>query len=127
MSAEEIKDLNEVVLGVGEKIPVVGEAIKKMSPYIKMGYDGFVDNVLAPVFFPQEKRIMEENARKQREREERVARREEAKIAGLIREAETYANFDDLARSKGFNNASEYSSDIFRRRRENALRRRGMI
>lgn len=123
-TGSQIKDLNEMVLGVGEKIPVVGEAIKKMSPYIKLGYDAMVDNVLAPIFFPDEKRIMEENARKQREREERVARRQEAKMIGFEREAQKYLDFDDLARSKGFSDASEYSSDIFRRRREKALQRR---
>lgn len=49
-----IKKLNSDVVDFVENIPVIGEPLSVLGTPLKMAYEGFVDDVLAPIFFDTE-------------------------------------------------------------------------
>jgi hypothetical protein len=49
-----IKKLNSDVVDFVENIPVIGEPLSILSTPLKMAYEGFVDDILAPIFFDTE-------------------------------------------------------------------------
>jgi hypothetical protein len=124
-----IKKLNSDVVDFVENIPVIGEPLSILGTPLKMAYEGFVDDVLAPIFFDTE--AEEKALERRRDWNQFIAERSLAKYGYVMTPDEWRAaefeqlkertaqkneqtakgmeEFEKQAKEAGFDNTAEYS------------------
>jgi hypothetical protein len=135
-----IKKLNSDVVDFVENIPVIGEPLSILSTPLKMAYEGFVDDVLAPIFFDTE--AEEKALERRRDWTQFIAERSLAKYGYVMTPDEWRAaefeqlkertaqkneqtvkgmeEFEQKAKEAGFDNTAEYS-DFARKQRQREI------
>jgi len=90
-----IKKLNSDVVDFVENIPVIGEPLSILGTPLKMAFEGFVDNILAPIFFNTE--LEEKALERRRDWTQFIAERSLAKYGYIMTPDEwRQAEFEQL-------------------------------
>lgn len=115
-----IKKLNSDVVDFVENIPVIGEPLSVLGTPLKMAYEGFVDDVLAPIFFDTE--AEEKALERRRDWTQYIAERSLAKYGYVMNPQEWQAaEFEQLKeRTERKNQQLAEEMEAFRKKAEEA-------
>lgn len=115
-----IKKLNSDVVDFVENIPVIGEPLSILGTPLKMAYEGFVDDVLAPIFFNTEEE--EKALERRRDWTQYIAERSLAKYGYVMTPEEwRQAEFEQLKeRTERKNQQLAEEMEAFRKKAEEA-------
>lgn len=115
-----IKKLNSDVVDFVENIPIIGESMSVLGTPLKMAYDGFVDDVLAPIFFDTE--AEEKALERRRDWIQYIAERSLAKYGYVMTPDEwRQAEFEQLKeRTEQKNKQLAEEMEAFRKKAEDA-------
>lgn len=115
-----IKKLNSDVVDFVENIPVIGEPLSVLGTPLKMAYEGFVDDILAPIFFDTE--AEEKALERRRDWTQYIAERSLAKYGYVMTPQEWQAaEFEQLKeRTERRNQQRAEEMEAFRKKAEEA-------